>query len=167
MFAGYGPEPPDAERENAFWEKVRSSKDADPTPIDHALTDRGWFPPDPDSISDEAMPAALERLVLDLSWLHVYLSCCEHQPDRVLYEQLYEWIVWSDQDVYPDDPESAISVHVGSASPKQVDFDIYARYYADDQWRASHAEHNPDQLLPAAELPPYPRPWLPLRPMFD
>src|SRR5258708_31571765 len=83
MNFGYGPERADPEKENAFWEYVRGEDfESLPTTMLEELDKRGWIPPDPDELSMAEVPAALERLVLDLSWLHVYLHATDHLPDR-------------------------------------------------------------------------------------
>jgi len=167
MNFGYGPERADTEKENAFWEYVRGEDfGSEPTTMLEELDKRGWIPPDPDELSNDELPAALERLVLDLSWLHVYLHATDHLPDREMYEQLVEHVSYNQVGLWPDDPGSAISISFISNGTDE-EHQLYLRYYADERERSWWSEHYPDLPMPVAELPPYPRPWIPERPIFD
>jgi len=167
MNFGYGPEHADFEKENAFWEYVRGEDfDSSPTTMVDELCRRGWLPPDPDLVSDDDLPDILERLILDLSWLHVYLHATNHLPDRELYEQLVEHVCTNEIALWPDDPGSAISISFISRGTDE-EHQLFLRYYADDKERAWWAKHYPEMAIPTPELPPYPRPWIPERPIFD
>jgi hypothetical protein len=167
MNFGYGPEHADPENENVFWEYVRSPDwDESPTTIHAELERRGWMPPDPESVSDQELPTALERLVLDLSWIHVYLHGTDHQPDRELYEELMEHVKYNQIGLWPNDPESAISISF-ICDGSEEEHELYLRFYADEGERRWWADREPDYRLPPAELPPFPRPWVPTRPLFD
>ncbi|HTQ12221.1 MAG TPA: hypothetical protein VMI31_19310 [Fimbriimonadaceae bacterium] len=167
MNFGYEPEHADAEKVNAFWEYVRGRGLGSPSTTIYAEMDRrGWFPASPEALNDEDLPAALERLVLDLSWLHVYLHATDHLPDRELYSQIFEHVHQNDTDLWPDDPGSAISISFISHGTDE-ELQIFLRYYADETEREWWKEHYPGLNMPIAELPPYPRPWVPDRPLFD
>ncbi len=167
MNFGYGPESADVETENAFWEYVRGEDfESEPTTILDELTRRGWLPPHPDDISGRALSRALERLILDLSWLNVYLHATNHLADRELYEQLVEHVATNEIALWPEDPGSAISISFISRGTDE-EHDLFLRYYADEKERNWWAEHYPQMEMPPAELPPYPRPWIPERPAFD
>jgi len=167
MNFGYGPEHADAEKENAFWEYIRGEDlDSAATTIYVELRRRGWLPPDPASLSDAALTLALERLVLDLSWLNVYLHATDHMSDRELYSQIVEHVEYNETPLWPDDPGSAISISFISHGTDE-ELQIFLRYYADETEREWWKEHYPSLPIPTSELPPYPRPWVPERPIFD
>jgi hypothetical protein len=163
----YGPEHADPEALNTFWESVRGDFDPnDATTMGAELERRGWFPPDPDRLSDQELAIALERLILDLSWMQVYLHGCDHLDDRELYEELLDEVMNNPINIWPDDPPSAISISFVCERGTEGR-DLFYRFYATDEERAWRAEHHPGYRMPPSELPRYPRPWIPIRPLFD
>lgn len=153
----------DPKADNEFWELVRGESDAEPVLLWDELRRRGWEPPDPDTLNEQELARALERLVLDLSWVHVYLVHTEHLSDPALYRELYEIARHEGMRVYPDDPESAMTIgFVGGGSDQELD--AYLRYYADDDERKWWREQYPAMWMPMREPLPYPRDWIPERP---
>jgi hypothetical protein len=154
------------EQQNALWELVRSNSDEAGASLWEALEERGWLPLDPYEVPDEDLPVALERLILDLSWIQVYVNFTDHLDDRQLYTRLVAVAGSYDHWIYPNDAESAVSVSLLPDDPDEGS-QIWLRYYASEEERTRHLRHHPGVSLPPSELPPYPRVWIPERPLFD
>lgn len=124
---------------------------------------RGWEPPDEAILTDEALPSALRRLIYDLSWLHVYLVETDHLSDRELYHEVTAMMRHDDMFVWPEAPESAISVSFMGCG-RGPDMITYLRFYADEQERSYWRANAPELLMPEHEEPPFRRNWIPRRP---
>ena len=123
------------------------------------LEKRGWTPEDPDTVSDEDLSRSLTDLIWSLGDLQVFIDDTDHLSDRELYVELLE---------YCDEPNVCFVGIPGAAnhwspagSGNDEDTQIWLRYYADEESRTEHARNYPEDPMPPAELPPYPRPWLP------
>jgi len=158
----------DGETANAFWEAVRRTDDDSPEAylLWDLLVARGWEPPEPSKVHDEDLPNVIGRLVMDLAWVHAYLCFTHHLPDREFYENLYQTVWAYEHWIYPDDPESAVSIGMLDSDDLE-DHDLYLRFYAEEDARKSYSKHDPEHEVPPSELPPFPRLWIPKRPLFD
>lgn len=110
-----------------------------------------------EQLSDEEILRALTNLIWCLYDLHVVIDDADHVSDRDLYVQLLNYC---DEPtvVFPDDPDAWCHW-----SPDDEDWEVYLRYYADDEARARSAIQYPDEPVPPKELPPFYRAWLPWR----
>ncbi len=154
--------PRDPAQDVAFWALVRDDHDLVETPWE-ALQRRGWTPTDPATIWDNELAGAIQRLVLDLSWLHVYFTETEHLTDRDLYARLYEFARYSDRTLEPGSSEGGIVVSLLDGAGGGVP-DIFFRYYASPELRTAYQRLHPEEVLPELEPAPYPRPWIPAIP---
>ena len=123
------------------------------------LEKRGWAPQDPDTLADEDLSRTLTNLIWSLHDLRVFIEGTDHLSDRELYVELLG---------YCDEPTVCFVGIPGAGthwspigSYGEEDIQIWLRYYASEEDRIIHAIDYPDELLPAHEPPPYPRPWLP------
>lgn len=157
--SGDGEEPDYLERLDAFFDGTEQ------TTLYFELEKRQSAPDLSDGLSDEEVLRALTGLVWSLGELHVYIEDTDHLSDRELYRQLKD---------YCDEPTPRImgipdaATHwspIGGCS--EEDFQIWLRYYATAEERIDHAEKYPTDPMPSSELPPYPRPWLPVRNYSD
>jgi hypothetical protein len=122
------------------------------------LEKMGCAPPlNHEQMSDEEVLRALTDLIWGLYELHVIVDYADHLADRPLYVQL---LGYCDEPtvVFPNDPNAWCHW-----SADDDDWEIYLRYYADDEARARSAVDYPDTPVPPKELPPYYRSWLPWR----
>ena len=148
--------------EEAIFELMVPDELGEPTTIWEALEEREWTPPHPRLVSSDDVSGVLHGLVCDLAWMHVYLHCVDHLSDMELYEELYELIVDYPKSIWPDDPDSAISLHF--ALGEDDEGETWLRYYACESDRKRWAQTYPERTIPPAELPMYRRDWLPIRP---
>lgn len=160
------PHPNEPSPEALFWEFVRNSAASEPAEEPVLVRDEmdrlGWLPQRNSCASDAELPNAIERIVLDLAWLHVYVQHTHHLNDRELYEFLMELIFEHDLETWPEDPYFASVVSALEGDP--YGWETYLRYYeGEDCRRYLHREAPPEQH-PAKEEPPFPRDWIPTRP---
>lgn len=148
--------------DEAILELMKVDELGEPTTIWEALEERGWVPKDPRGVPAGGIPGALRSLVYDLAWMHVYLHCADHLSDEELYEDLYDLLLDYPVSIWPDDSESAISIHL--ALGEWDEGVTWLRYYACDFDRRMWAKTYPNMWIPPAQLPLYRRDWLPIRP---
>jgi hypothetical protein len=129
------------------------------------LEKKGWAPNLSDNLSDEEVNQALTELIWSLKDLNVIIEDTDHLSDRELYAELLDFC---------DEPNvcfvglTGAAQHwspIGSYGPEE--YQVYLRYYADEEERTRFAEEYPDEAIPPSELPPYPRPWLPIQEVPD
>jgi hypothetical protein len=151
----------DADLGRRYLKSLEQFRANQPTTLWQALAEMGCEPRRPSEIGEDNLAKALERLILAMAQLHVFLTAVEHLSDRALYEELYEECADEDFLLWPHDPNFTVTVSFlchGASDERQT----WLRYYADEDERAMWFETNGD--LPAAELPPFPRFWLPQSP---
>src|SRR5687768_16952248 len=137
MDDGYAHLSPDEER---LVQAFAVEEVGEPTTVWEALCDRDWKPMHPSKVLD--YEAAVRRLVNDLAWIHVYLRCTEHLSDTELYEELYELIREYEKPIWPEDSESAITLHF--ALHDLDEGEAWLRYYASDHDRRIWAKRHPE-----------------------
>jgi hypothetical protein len=129
------------------------------------LEKRGWTPVDPDGTPDEDINRSLTNLLWGLADLGVFVENADHLSDRELYKELLDYCDEPNV-IFPDDPYSATHWSpIGGFS--EEDIQVYLRYYCDQEQRLQWQVDYPDEEIPPAELPPYPRPWIPVRTFPD
>jgi len=124
------------------------------------LEKRGFAPPQLEELADDEVNVALTNLIWGLNDVGVIIYDTDHLSDRELYKELLD---------YCDEPTMILpakgngGMHwspIGAYS--EEDIQIWLRYYATEEEREEHREQYSEEI-PPAELPPYPRPWLPVR----
>ena len=151
-----------------FWSNVRDFESADSTCNFKQLEERGIALPAPNTLDDAALTKKLWEVIHELARMSVYLSNTDHWTDRELYEHM-----WHDtlREVTMDLPPNAGWVnHLDFlSSGSEEDTQMYMKYYADDEYRASWMRDFPDYVMPPHVDPPYdrdsklpkaPEPWL-------
>lgn len=123
------------------------------------LEKRGCAPPQIEDLSDEDVTRELTNLIWNMADLQIFVSDLDHLDDRAAYKELLEFC---------DQPSMFFPGHKDSAchwSPigggSEEDNEAYLRYYADDDTRMRWMTDFGDPV-PPKELPPYPRPWIPV-----
>ena len=152
--------PPEVARD--FADYVRRFELSEPTRMWDELEKRGWAPLASRDLSDEQLPVVLRRMVTDLSTLHYYIADTEHLDDRALFEEIVSALRDDDVVFWPDDPDSRTTLSL-TGSGSEEDIQTWLRYSATPEDRALWAADFPDDPMPDAEPPPYPRDWLPER----
>jgi hypothetical protein len=157
--------PPEIQEQ--FWQSVVAWENAPDTSNFKQLQRDGLELPAPDQLSDEQLPAVLQKVIEGLARRHVYLENTNHLSDRELYVHLWEESL---REVIKDlPPEAGWHQHVdilGSGS--EEDILLRLKYYADDKERQSWLEDFPDYELPEHVDPPFDRDrHLPQPPRFD
>ncbi|MBS1726910.1 MAG: hypothetical protein JST51_09330 [Armatimonadetes bacterium] len=131
------------------------------TTLGRELSLRGLAPKPSSEVADGDLHRALTDLIWSLEELRVFVEDVDHLTDRELYDALLEYCgeptVCFAGDVNAGTHWSAIGAF------SEDDIQIWLRYYADDEARARHLADFPDDPMPPSELPPYPRPWIPVR----
>ncbi len=150
----------DPEAANRMWEMLRSEEELFATTMLEELERRGWTPAPSLRVTDAELPKALERLVLDLSWINVYLHFTEHLSDRELYEAIMEEIRENPITIFPNDAASAISIGFLWVS-EESEQATWLRFYASEEERTKETREGP---IPPSEDAPFPRAWIPERP---
>lgn len=129
------------------------------TTVYFELEKRGEAPPCLDELADDEINRALTNLIWALHDLHIIVDDADHLTDRELYAQLLDYIDKPSM-VFHDIPGAWTHFSpIGGCS--EEDIQIMLRFYTDEEGRARWLKDFPDDVLPPAELPPYPRPWLP------
>jgi len=124
------------------------------------LAKRGLSPAPLEGLTDEDVSRVLTDLVWSLADLRVFISDTDHLTDRELYQLLLEYCQEPTFSV-AEFPDAACHWSpIGSGS--EEDSQIWLRYYANEDDRAMNAVRYPDEPIPPSELPPYPRPWIPV-----
>lgn len=141
--------PPDLEE--SFWRHVVEYEKAPWTSDFEQLVSGGFRPPDPRTLGDGEVTAALRQLVDKLATMRVYLANTDHLSDRELYELLWGDILHEATKIMPGG-DCHIDILGGCSSE---DMELYLRYYADDKWRADWAKDWPEDS--PREKPPFDR----------
>lgn len=133
-------------------------EDPGTTPLS-AMAERGWVAPNPDEIAGEDTSRLLTDMVWNLHDLGIVIEWTDHLSDQDLYRELFEF---ANEPTYlcPEDTNSLLHYSpIGGCS--EEDNQIYLRYYLGEKERRQWSEDYPGDPMPPAELPPYPRPWIP------
>lgn len=129
----------------------------------NVLEERGWTVPDPEGLSDEDVLRHLTVLCWNLYDLNIVIEYTDHLSDRDLYAHMLDWLKTEETHTVHDIPGSTMHHSpIGSYGPE--DIQVWLRYYAGEDDRARHLLDYPGEPIPPAELPPYPRDWMPVRP---
>jgi hypothetical protein len=140
----------------AFWRRVVECETAGTTDLVKELKAVGMDVPDPDSLDDEALHAALWATIEALGRMHVYLNQTDHLSDRELYTLLWSELLPEEMPAFHHDDGSAWHVDIlGGCSEKDVA--LYLKHYADEAARQHWRSDVPDYALPDHVDPPYDR----------
>jgi hypothetical protein len=129
-----------------------------------AMEASGWKAPDPQEVLDADLLRTLTDLVWALNDLGFVLSDTDHLSDRELYEVLFEM---ANEPTYLCPEDTAMTIHfspIGGCS--EEDLQIGMRFYWDEEQREDWRKRFPEDAMPLAELPPYPRSWIPEQRIF-
>jgi hypothetical protein len=121
-----------------------------------ALKNAGIGVPDPTTLTDAELPAALWRTIEGLAGLRVFLEFTNHLSDRDLYARLWNDLLRQRVFYTPNDPYSATHLStIGSAGDEENE--IWLRYYASEKTRERWQRDFPSDKIPPHEEPPYQR----------
>jgi hypothetical protein len=139
-----------------FWRHVVEFETAGTTDLLKELKAVGLDVPDPDSLSDEALHAALWTTIEALGKMHVYLDETDHLSDRELYTLLWGQLLPEEMPALDPDEDSAWHIDIlGGCS--EEDIALRLKYYADEETRQLWRSDFPDYDLPDHVDPPYDR----------
>lgn len=119
-------------------------------PLD-VLRGEGIDAPPPESLDDDALHAALWRVIDALPEIGIVIEYTDHLSDRELYVKLVTETLTEPAFL----PENAPGVTVYDMSSE--DSEVYLTYYADDETRADWARDFPDEPMPPKKPLPYNR----------
>jgi hypothetical protein len=120
-------------------------------PID-VLRSRGIEMPDESTLDDEAVYAALWKVIEGMASIGVYVDSTDHLSDRELYRYLAEAL--TEETTLSGDP--AYGWHISPIGESDEDGQLYLRYYADDSTR-EHWRRDFGVTLPPKEPRPFDR----------
>jgi hypothetical protein len=114
--------------------------------------------PEPDAVSDADISRKLWEVIAGLAARRVMLNYSDHLNDREMYAAL-----WHDRlrGETPAIDEIGFTSHIDLADALDEDNGLaYFKYYADEDFRASWLETDPDFVMPPHEDPPYSRDYV-------
>ena len=130
------------------------------TTVYYELEKVGEPPPRLEELADDSeVNRALTNLIWALYDLHVVIDDTDHLTDRELYAELLDYLDESCM-IFPGIP-GAWTHWSPIGGYGEEDIQIMLRYYSTEESRADWLKSFPDDVMPPAELPPYPRPWIP------
>jgi len=133
-----------------FWAELQGVRDVEIKTVREWL-ERDGYTIDPHP-GDAQLRIVLAELVDRLFSIGVFVHSTDHLSDR----ELYEWLLQHLSGHIALLPNSFVHLDViGSGS--EEDNELYLRYYATEEDRASWKERFPDYALPPHEVPPYDR----------
>jgi len=139
-----------------FWEHVVAFEEAEWVTSFELLEQGGMELPAPDELEDSQLTAKLWEVIRGLAMLRMFLYNTDHLSDRELYEELWHEVLREENPDMPVNENSACHIDlVGSGS--EEDYEVYLRYYADEEDRQLWANDWPDDAMPDHETPPYDR----------
>ena len=139
-----------------FWRHVVEFETAGTTDLVKELKAVGVERPDPDSLNDEALHAALWATIEALGRMRVYLDETDHLSDRELYTLLWGELLPEEMPALDVDGSSAWHIDIlGGCS--EEDIALYLKHYADEAARQHWRSNFPDYDLPDHVDPPYDR----------
>lgn len=145
-----------AELREQFWRRVVDTETAPTTDLVKELAAFGVELPDPEGLDDDAVHAALWRIIEALGTLHVYLDQTDHLSDRELYTKLLRDTLPEEMDALDADENSAWHIDMlGGCSVE--DIALYLKYYADEEQRNHWRRDVPEVAMPEHVDPPYDR----------
>lgn len=156
MISGLDPDCP-LEVAEQFWSNVVAYETAPTAPLFDRLAAAGVPLPDPDTLVDNDVHAALWRVIEGMASLKTFLDATDHLSDRELYRRLWHEVLRVPEQVMPPDSGWNSTVDMSGAYDDGERYIEYLRYYADEEARDFWLEDNPDEELPEHEEPPFDR----------
>ena len=139
-----------------FWRRVIDTATAPTTNLIKELKAIGVELPEPDGLDDDALHAALWKVIEALATLQVYLGQTDHLSDRELYTTLLRETLPEEMDALDGDENSAWHIDMlGGCSLEDVA--LYLMYYADEEQREHWRADRPEVAIPEHVDPPYDR----------
>jgi hypothetical protein len=145
--------PPNIEEE--FLRTVLEFETAEERSLFAALHQKGLVLSSPDELDEEQIHSKLWEVIHALADSGVSLHHTDHLSDRQLYEFL-----WCDAllERVKLGSDNVIFYHdIDGTESGEDEFQIYLKYYADDQERRRYAKDNPELEIPEHSDPPYDR----------
>lgn len=139
----------------AFWRRVVEFENAGTTTLVKELTGIDVPLPDPDTLDDAAVHAALCRVLDGLDRLNVFLEFADHLNDRELYTTLLRDILPEEMDAI--DAEDGAAWHVDVLGHTPAERALYLKYYATERERELWRDEFPGDDIPEHVDPPYRR----------
>jgi hypothetical protein len=136
-----------------FWRNVVDFETAGNTTLTHELSAVGVELPEPDDLDDAALHLALWRTIEALADLGVYLHWTDHLSDRDLYIRLVRELLPEEMPALDDDENMSWHIDVLGSDK----FELYLKYYADEEARESWRMEFPEDPIPARDTKPYDR----------
>jgi hypothetical protein len=112
----------------------------------------------PAEITDEMLSPILWELLHNLCLRGIYLLHTDHLNDRALYDELWERGLRDPAHLPGRNPRGGW-FHDFLGSWGDDDMQLWLRYYASDEERATHAKDWPKDTIPPREKPPSNRDW--------
>ena len=109
------------------------------------LTADGVKLPDPETVSDEAIPAVLWRVIVALSKHQVFLERTNHLSDRELYAVLWHNVLREEHAAIPEGDTGAWHVDIPGDDERATNF---LTYYASKRERREWQKDCPDLRMP-------------------
>ena len=139
-----------------FWRRVMNTESAPTTDLVKELKAIGVELPEPDGLDDDALHAALWKIIDALGTLHVYLDQTDHLSDRELYTKLLRETLPEEMDALDGDENSSWHIDMLGCCSRE-DIALFLKYYADEEQREFWRRRNPEDVLPEHVNPPYDR----------
>ena len=145
--------PPDIEEE--FLRNVLEFETAEERSLFSALTEQGYVLLSPDELDEEQIHQKLWEVIRALADWGVSLYHTDHLSDRELYEYLWCDALLERVKLAPNNP---VFYHdIEGTESGEDEFQVYLKYYADDNERRQYARDYPDLEIPEHSDPPYDR----------
>lgn len=145
----------DPDLREEFWRGVVAFESAGTTDLVKELTAMGVPLPDPETLDDAALHAALCRVIDGLDRLNVFLEFADHLNDRELYTKLVREILPEEMDAIDAEDGGAWHIPVLGHTPEEQL--LYLKYYASEREREHWRDDFPGDEIPDHVDPPYPR----------
>jgi hypothetical protein len=145
-----------AREQERFWRQVVEFETGGTTDLWKELTAAGVDLPNPQSMDDETLHAALWATIEALGQIGVFLDQTNHLSDRELYTLLWQELLIEEMPSLDVDGNSAWHIDIlGKCSDE--DIVLYLKYYADEPTRQHWRVEFPAYDVPDHEDPPYDR----------
>jgi hypothetical protein len=145
-----------ADMEEEFLKHILEFETAEQLTLMQWLENAGLEVPDPEGLTEEALPKKLWEVVNRMASLGAYLHHTDHLSNRELYCYLFNDGLREPTVLYPENPSFVYGIDVlGSGSDD--DIQLYMKYFADEDYRQQWAADFPDFEMPSRENPPYDR----------
>jgi hypothetical protein len=145
-----------AREQERFWRQVVEFETGGTTDLWKELTAAGVDLPNPQSMDDETLHAALWATIEALGQIGMFLDQTNHLSDRELYTLLWQELLIEEMPSLDVDGNSAWHIDIlGKCSDE--DIVLYLKYYADEPTRQHWRVEFPAYDVPDHEDPPYDR----------